>query len=159
MSYLISKADFPEYTTLSANIGDHLLDPYIRDAWRYDVAPLLNTAEAALLRTARADWSPKLEQLFVTHIKPVWVLEAYRRFLGMHGVHVTPNGLETISDVGHAPISTQQRAELKADAQGKASIERGLLEAALRAYRGTVPSTCSPVRRRPGNGGLRIYTA
>jgi hypothetical protein len=153
----ITKADFKEFTPMSQNVADTLIEPYILEAWEYDLE-LLTEAERALLRLPKTDWPTGLEALFVEKIRPLWVLEAYCRFLGMHGIHVTPNGIEYTA-VETQAITRTERAELKADAQGKASIRRSRLEAALRTYRGTVlTTTCGNSRtRHPGRGGVSFH--
>lgn len=161
MSYpaLITKADFPEYTVVSLNVGDHLIDPYIGDAWTYVVEPLLRPAEVQALGEPAEDWAPELTTLWAA-LKPVWVLESYRRFLANHGIHFAPSGIETLaSDINRAPISATERARLGAEAQGKLSFRLSKLDAALRAYRGaTSPASCgNPTRRRPTPGGPTIY--
>ncbi|TGD82877.1 hypothetical protein [Hymenobacter wooponensis] len=150
----ITKADFKDLTPMSQNVADALIQPYILEAWEYDLE-LLTEAERAALLTTRANWSALFEKLFAEKIRPLWVLEAYRRFLGMHGIHVTPNGIEYMAADTQA-ISRTERVELKADAEAKASIRRGRLEAALRVYRGTVATTCSPTRRKRGRGGVQF---
>jgi hypothetical protein len=161
MSYplLITKADFPEYTLVSLNVADRLINPYIGDAWTYFIEPLLRESEVAALGLPTADWAPGLTALWAL-LKPVWVLESYRRFIGNHGIHIAPSGVETLaSDINRVPISGTERARLGAEAQAKLSIRLGKLEAALRTYRGTVPGTCHAPRRRTTPGGPTFYSA
>lgn len=158
MSNLITKADFPEFVPLSVNVGDHLINPYILDAYTFDVAGLLTAAEWQLLQGPQPYQEPALVLLWAA-LKPVWVVESFRRFFLWHGTHVTENGVETFSDGGNQPVSSARRAELKADIEAKASHYRRLLEAALRTYRGPAqPTTCTSARRRrPSDGGLKTY--
>lgn len=162
MSYpaLITKADFPEYTVVSLNVADRLINPYIGDAWLYFIEPLLRTAEVAALVPPAADWAPELTTLW-GFLKPVWVLDSYRRFVANHGIHVTSDGIESLSsDVGRAPISGTERARLVAEVQGKISIRLGKLEAALRTYRGPSASTsCTTNRRRRTAPGSPTFHA
>ena len=83
--------------------------------------------------------------------------ETYRRLLLTAGLHQTPNGLEVISDSGHAPISPQQRAELRGDAQAKCAVYRARLLTAQRAFSGPPATGCHSSTQRPGNGGLTTY--
>lgn len=154
MSNLVTLADFPAYVPFSANIGAHLVDPHIREAQTFDVWPLLPGALQTALAAAKADWLPAELALFDDFVKPLLVTEAARRMLLWHGLHITPNGAETVSDVGHMPISNVQRTELRADLQAKANHYRARLEAALRLAYPSPGTTCGVVRRRRGHGGM-----
>ena len=93
-------------------------------------------------------------------VRPLLVCEAFRRMLPWHGHHVTANGIEAISDVGHQPISASVRAELRGDILAKGTYYRHRLLTALATYRGTaLPATAcsSPGRRRAGSGGTKSY--
>lgn len=161
MSYLITKLDFPEFVPLSVNVADNLINPYIRDAYTFEVARLLTAAEWALVTAALAPDAVAApgELLLWAALKPVWVLESFRRFFLWHGTHVTENGVETFSDGGNQPVTGARRAELKADIEAKASHYFLLLDSALRTYRGTVLTTsCSTTtRRRRSQGGLTTH--
>ena len=185
MSFLITKADLSDYTRVSQNVSNLLLNPAIRDAHTFDVLPLLHANEVAalaayLVEPARAAFvvayqtaelagfppadllalqaSPlyRLHVLYATAVRPLLCYETYRRFLLDHGVHLTENGAETISDVGHQPISGQQRTEMRADAATKCSHYRAVLSIALRTYRGAAATAtaCATRPRRPGAGGF-----
>ena len=163
MTLLITKADLPNYTKISRNISDLLLNPAIRDAHVFDVLPLLSEAEvgnlAAYLATDLADRPQHpAHTLYTTAVRPLLCYETYRRFMLDHGVHLTENGAETISDLGHQPITTAQRTEIRADAAAKCAHYRAVLAGALRTYRGPsyqAPTCGASTTRRPGNGGLR----
>jgi hypothetical protein len=181
---LLTKLDFPPFWPLSQNVADALVNPYILKAQTFDVRPLLRAVEwegferhlpattgleefvgvefepaEFLAAPPLSDWDdPKLAALWAGFVRPLLVTEAFRRLLLWHGTHVTPNGLETMQDVNHLPISTARRAELKADVEAERELYRGRLSAALRAYRGLSPSsTCGPTTRRPGRGGLKTF--
>jgi hypothetical protein len=167
MSYLITKHDFPEFVPLSVNVADNLVNPYIRDAFTFEVSGLLTAAEWLLVQAALvpaqepAEEAPAVvdygQELWAA-LKPVWVLESFRRFLLWHGTHITSNGVETIANDGNQPVSSARRVELKADIEAKASHYRRLLEAVLRTYRGVPAATsCRPTYRRPSSGGLTTH--
>lgn len=179
---LITVQDFPEFWPLSINTSPELVEPYIRKAQTFDVRPLFTAAEWAGLErnlgngTAEfpgiefdpaeflstpppSGWdNPTLAALWAGFIRPLLVTEAFRRLLLWHGTHMTGNGAETFSDGSNQPISASRRAELKADVEAERNLYAGRLQAALRAYRGTAPTTCgnSP-RRRPGRGGVTFH--
>jgi len=161
MTFLITKADLPDYTRLSPNIGDLLLNPAIRDAHTFDVLPLLREVEVANLAAYLQLPLDERGQhpahvLYTTAVRPLLCYETYRRFMLDHGVHLTQNGAETISDVGHAPITGQQRTEIRADAAAKCAHYQAVLAGALRTYRGPQVATCgTSTNRRPSSGGLR----
>lgn len=180
MKLLISILDFGLYTAFSKNIAPHLVEPYIREAQTFDVklpaavraeletelatvTPEFNPAEfdTAEFETevVTAGWANvQLAKVWYEAIRPLLVLESARRMLLIHGVHFTPNGVQTISDGGQMPISSQLRAELRADLQAKANHYRPLVEAGLRSLFTTpAPTTCGPTRRRPSSGGLTSY--
>jgi len=171
MKLLITLADIAAFTAFSTNIGAQLVTPYIREAQTFDVKlPTLVRAEleaelptidaafkpddfeavdfpqAAVL----AGWAnPKLARAWYEAIRPLLALEAARRMLLWHGLHITPAGCENASAL---PITDGQRADL----QAKAMHYRALYEAALHTLAPIPAATsCVPVRRRPGNGGLR----
>jgi hypothetical protein len=177
MKLLISILDFADYTAFSKNISAALVEPYIREAQTFDVK--LPTAVRAALETQLdavrpsfkpdefdgADFSTEstiagwtdlaLAKVWYEAIRPLLVLESARRMLLIHGVHFTPNGVQTISADGQMPISSQLRAELRADLQAKANHYRPLFEAGLRSLSPiTVPQVCGTSRRRPSRGGL-----
>lgn len=152
---LITLADFADYVPFSVNISAALVDPHIRDAQAFDVWPLLPTPLRTELPTDRSSWQPATEALFTEHLRPLLVLEAARRMLLWHGVHVTPNGAEVIITGSNQPISGQQRTELRADLASKANQYRPGLIAALRAaYPSAGSIGCGSSGRRPGRGGL-----
>lgn len=173
MTFFITKADLPDFVKFSVNIADNLINPDIRDAHEFDVLPLLSPAVVAACVAYRAVPAadvaaylalPEAEQVLSPLHRPYRLYaavrgllchESYRRFLLGHGVHITPNGAETISDVGHQPITTAQRTELRSDAQAKCSIYRAKLLAALRVYEGPSATTCHSRPSRPGAGGLK----
>jgi len=175
MKLLIALADIAAFTAFSTNISAHLVTPYIREAQTFDVKlpalvrteleaelptidPLfkpddfeaVNFPQAAVL----AGWAnPKLARAWYEAIRPLLALEAARRMLLWHGLHLTPDGAESTAD---RPITDGQRAALRADLQAKAVHYRALYEAALHTLAPISAATsCTPTRRRPGNGGLR----
>jgi len=175
MKLLITLADITAFTAFSTNIGAHLVTPYIREAQTFDVKlPALVRAELeAELPTidplfkpddfeavnfpqaaVSAGWaSPKLARAWYEAIRPLLALEAARRMLLWHGLHITAAGCENVSAL---PITDGQRAALRADLQAKAVHYRALYEAALLTLAPIPAATsCAPTRRRPGNGGLR----
>ena len=162
MRLLISLADFPDFVPFSVHIAEALVSPHIRDAQTFDVGPLLpvltwQALVAALDGGPVAGWTePALAALWSNGVRPLLVSESARRMLLWHGAHVTPNGLETVSDIGHAPVSGQQRAELRADLQAKCAHYRARLASALRTYAPTTTTSCNRPVRRPGSGGLSI---
>jgi hypothetical protein len=163
MIQLITKADLPDYTRMSVNIADALINPAIRDAHTFDVLPHFSPAELgnlvaylALDETYRGQHPAHV--LYQTAVRPLLCYQAYRRFLLDAGVHITPNSIELTTD---RPVSSQQRAEMRADAAAKCSYYDAVLASALRAYRGpaTPSTTCGgSTRRRPATGGLRTST-
>lgn len=179
MILFISKTDLPDFVKFSANIADNLINPDIRDAHEFDVLPLLSTSETAALLVYRALDAEQMAaylalssedqalspihrpHLLYPAVRGLLCHETYRRFLFSHGVHITPNGAELVSDVGHTPISALQRTELKNDAEGKCAIYRSKLAAALRIYQGPSAFTsCHRTnQRRPGRGGAKFFSA
>lgn len=159
MITLITKADLPDYTKMSVNTADLLVNPAIRDAHVFDVLPHLSAAEqgnlVAYLALPAADQAlHPAHVLYTTAVRPLLCYETYRRFLLDHGVHVTPNGVEVTTT---NPVSGQQRLEMRADAAAKCSHYQAVLASALRTYRGAAtPTTCGNNRtRRRSAGGYR----
>ena len=160
MIQLITKAYLPDYTRLSMNIADALINPAIRDAHTFDVLPQLSEAEqgnlVAYLTLDETDRAQHLAHtLYTKAVRPLLCYQAYRRFLLDAGVHITPNSIELTTD---RPVSSAQRAEMRADAAAKCSHYDAVLASALRTYRGTIAPTCGTTRRRPVTGGLRTST-
>lgn len=122
--------------------------PLSAAALAYQAYTLL-PAEAQPLEAGHA-----LYTLYFEGVRPLLCYHTYRRFLLDHGAHITPNGLETISDAGHMPISGQQRNEMRADAQAKCAHYQAALAIHLRAYRSPAGPSCTPSTRRPRSGGL-----
>lgn len=173
MKLLIALADFADFTAFSTNINNALVTPYIREAHTFDVrlpSGVRLDLEAALpgidpnfkpdetdavtfdADAQAAGWTnTKLARAWYGAIRPLLVLESARRMLLWHGLHITPNGAENTAS---QPISSQQRAELRADLQAKAGHYRALYDAALRLLL-PVLSPCGTARRRAGNGGLQ----
>jgi hypothetical protein len=176
MKLLITLADFADFTAFSTNISPALVTPYIREAHTFDVKlPLavrtdletqladvdsaykpedFDTADFATA-AATAGWAnTTLARLWYEAIRPLLVLESARRMLLWHGLHITPNAAESTTD---RPISSQQRAELRADLISKASYYRPLFEAGLRSIApAPMVPTCGVRRARPSSGGLQI---
>lgn len=165
MKFLITKADLQDYTRVSVNVADLLINPAIRDAHEFDVLPLLSTSEALELAAYLADAnraafalaykvaedagfpaadlaalqaSPlyRPHVLYMSAVRPLLCYETYRRFLLDHGAHVTENGVETFSSGSNQPISQGQRTEMRSDAAAKCSVYRAKLAGALAVYRG-----------------------
>ena len=177
MKLLISLADFADFTAFSTNIAPALATPYIREAQQFDVKlPAAVRAELeAELAVVQPSFKPDefdgadfnteaniagwqnlaLAKVWYEALRPLLVLESARRMLMWHGLHITPNAAEITTD---RPISSQQRAELRADLQAKASYYRPLVEAGLRSLSTTTaPTPCGPTRRRPSSGGFTSY--
>lgn len=160
MSYLISILDFPDYTPLSVNVAPELVNPYIRDAYEFDIRPLLSAAEWALLEAmvpTEATDAPEPIRAVWAALRPVWVLQAFRLLLRWHGTHVTQNGLESFAESGQLPASGARRAELIADIDKRAGLYGSRLVAALAAYRPATASCTPAARRRPGRGGAQTH--
>lgn len=155
---LITLADFPDFVPFSINIAGLLVKPHIRDAQTFDVWPVLPVAARTDLEAPAANWSDATKALFGAFVRPLLVCEAARRMLLWHGAHVTPAGLETISEMGHAPVSGATRTELRADLQAKCAYWRARLETAVAAaYPRAGTTSCTTSRsRRAGHGGLHI---
>lgn len=155
MRLFISLADFADYTVLSANLPAALVEPYIRDAQRFDVWPLLPAQVQAQLAEPTTSWAAATAALFAERIRPLLVLESAARLLLWHGTHVTPAGLEELTtDLNRTPASGARRAALAADLQAKAAHYRAALLAVL--PRSTSAGCGADYRRRPGRGGLAI---
>jgi hypothetical protein len=174
MKLLISILDIADFTAFSKNTGEHLVTPYIREAQQFDVKlPAAVQAELeAELEAVQPQFKPDefqgadfsttattagwknlaLAKVWYESIRPLLALEAARRMMLWHGFHLTPNAAETTSD---RPMSKQDRAELRADLQAKASHYRPLFEAGLRSLSPiTAPASCGAVRRRVSRGGF-----
>jgi hypothetical protein len=174
MKLLISIADFKHFVPFSGNIAPLLVEPYIRQAQSEDVklgrdlyAKLELALDAVMPEfspdefeseefpdsATGAGWTDtKLAILWYTAVRPLLVYHAARRMLLWHGLHVTPNALEQTTD---RPVSTAQRAELRANLTAQCSHYESVLAGALRAYLpATTPTTCGATRRRPTTGGL-----
>ena len=180
IALLISLSDFPDYVPFSVNIDASLVNPHIRTAQTMEVWPLLPLALRTELIAAVGEAEPSgeagefygaefytpsasvlvaLPDIFREHVRPLLVVESAREMMLWHGFHVTPAGLQTVSDpsVGAQPVSGASRAELRADLASKCTHYRGRLQTALRlAYPTAYPNTCAGTRRRPGSGGLQI---
>lgn len=177
MKLLISILDFADFTAFSKNIAEALVNPYIREAQQFDVRlPIEVRAEleAELEGVVpsfkpdefnSADFSTEaniagwknlaLAKAWYEGIRPLLVLEAARRMMLWHGVHITPNGAELTAE---NPASPQLLAALRADLQAKASYYRPLYEAGLRSLStSAAPTSCGPTRRRPSRGGFTSY--
>jgi len=177
MKLLISILDFGDFTAFSKNIAEALVNPYIREAQQFDVrlpAPVRAELETELdavlpsfkpdeFDTADFDTEAKiagwqnlaLAKVWYEGIRPLLVLEAARRMLLWHGVHITPNGAEITAE---SPASSQTLAALRADLQAKASYYRPLFEAGLRSLStSAAPTSCGTTRRRPSRGGFTSY--
>ncbi len=152
MINLITLADFPAYVPFSVNIGTHLVDPHIRDAQTFDVWPLLPGALRSALEAARLDWTEAEIKLFSDFVKPLLVVEAARRMLLWHGLHITPAGSEIVVA---QPISSAQRTELRSDLAAKATYYRALLDGALRLAYPPTTTSCATPRRPLQRGGLQ----
>lgn len=165
MKLLIAKTDLQDYTRVSEQVADLLINPAIRDAHEFDVLPLLHTAEVLALSVYLADAgrpafatayksaeeagfpaadlaalqaSPlyRPHVLYVGAVRPLLCYETYRRFLLDHGAHITENGVETFSSGNNQPIGQGQRTEMRADAAAKCSFYRAKIAGALATYRG-----------------------
>ena len=152
MTNLITLADFAGVVPFSVNIGEHLVAPHIADAQELDVLPLLPEALRTVLASQPSAWPAGVTTLFANHLKRLLVLESARRMLLWHGLHITPNGAESLSAL---PITDQQRTQLRADLQAKASHYRPSVLAAVHVLYPVAGTTCGTPSRRPGNGGLR----
>jgi hypothetical protein len=178
MKLLISIRDIADFTSFSRNISDELTDPYIRAAQTFDVQlpTVVRAALEAQLENVLPDFKPdefeaadfattatdagwvdtKLARVWYEAIRPLLVMEAARRMLLWHGLHITPNGAENTSD---RPLSTAQRSELRADLIGQAAYYRPLFEVGLRSLSPTpAPTACRKPSRRPSSGGLQMFS-
>lgn len=151
MTNLITLADFKGVVPFSTNIGEHLVAPHIADAQELDLWPLLPAALRSDLGQPRP-WPAAVEGLFAEHLKRLLVLEAARRALLWHGLHITPNGAE---NTAAQPITDTQRTQLRADLAAKATHYRPAVLAAIAAAYPTASTACGAGRPRRGNGGLR----
>ncbi len=185
MYLLVTKKDFPAFVPFTDQIGDHLVTPHIQDAQLFDVRRLMRKEEYTEMEASaeqhertefhflefdprefftellQTEWeNKKLYTLFMGFVRPLIVCEAFRRLIPYHGAHVTGNGFEVISEMGHQPISAATRAEIREDILTKCNYYRTRLETALSTYRGTTPptTTCTPYRRRrAGLGGSKFF--
>ncbi|WP_324671036.1 hypothetical protein [Hymenobacter sp. GOD-10R] len=185
MNFLISKKDLPEFVQFSENTPDHLVNPYIKDAWLFDVQPaLLEAEQRTLVAYTKLDTERKAElasyaeltleeitllpaedqqalkehQLFEA-VRAWFALETYRRLFTYHGFHVTPRGVEFFNEGGQ-PVPSAQRNEMKQDILDKRNHYRALFEKQLKAYRPlpTTPCGCPPRRTgRQSKGGLQFH--
>jgi len=185
-TYLISKLDLPDYVQFSTQTADNLINPYIQDAWLFDVQPALleeeqqvlsrvkkltpealtDLADLAKLSDADVVLLPSEQQIALAEYKLFmgvrgwFCLEAYRRVFTYHGCHMTNRGFEFFSGEGSQPVPSQQRNEIKQDILDKRNHYRTLFDKALSAYRGPAPAsnTCGPRRTKwRGKGGFQLH--
>jgi len=152
MTNLITATDFAGIVPFSVNIGAHLVDPHVADAQALDFLPQLPAVLQTELAAVRP-WAGPLETLWADHLKRLLVLEAGRRLLLWHGLHITPNGAENTAS---QPLSDAQRNQLRADLAGKVShYLPAALAAIAKLYPPTTSTTCGTSRARRSSGGYR----
>lgn len=146
---LITITDFAGIVPFSVNIGAHLADPHIADAQALDVLPRLPAALRTVLATPTVGWPADVTTLFTDHLKRVLVLEAARRMLLWHGLHITPNGCENTAAL---PITDAQRNQLRADLAAKAGHYWPALLSAAGSLYPAATTGCGTGTRRARTG-------
>lgn len=137
----LTKEDFLAYVPLSKNITDAQLAPHIQDAKLMDLTPQLgDLADRLLLETAPEDdpFTPDEEKARVA-MTPVWVLNAFMRFLPQHGISITLTGFTKSRDSENTfeHASAQERREFMQPYRSKLSYWEGELGKALKVLNGT----------------------
>jgi len=141
MATLIDKDDFSAYVKWSANILASQVDTHCSDAQLFDVKPIMPTAKVSEnnmltdIETAINEspvTKPELVELFNSYIKPLLVLNAYRRFLLWHGVNIAQFGLRKNIEETSESITDKQRAELMADTEAKTNAYLAEFKKALK---------------------------
>lgn len=142
MANLIDKDDFGAYVQWSNNIPASNVDYHCADSQNFDVEPIMPTAVvsgnnmltdiiAALAESPAT--KPQLIAFYEAYVKPVLVLNAYRRFLLVHGINITQFGSRVNNEETSNEISDKRRGEIMADAESKANVYLAKMSAALKA--------------------------
>lgn len=141
MANLITKDDFGAYVQWSNNIPAANVDYHCADSQNFDVEPIMPTAVvsgnnmltdiiAALAEDPQT--KPELIAFYNAYVKPLLVLNAYRRFLLVHGINITQFGSRVNNEETSNEISDKRRAEIMADAESKANVYLAKMTAALK---------------------------
>lgn len=142
MPNLINKDDFGAYVQWSNNIPAANVDYHCADAQNFDVEPIMPTAVvsgnnmltdiiAALAESPVT--KPELVAFYGAYVKPLLVLNAYRRFLLVHGINNTQFGLRVNNEETSNEITDKRRGEIMSDAQQKANVYLAKMTAELKA--------------------------
>jgi hypothetical protein len=93
------KSDFSSFVPFNPNIPDNKINPYINDAFKFDIRPKLEGLADDILAYDGTD-RPELKAFYEGYILHWWVLLAYKRFLELHGLNVTQYGITKTKDPG-----------------------------------------------------------
>jgi hypothetical protein len=93
------KSDFKNFVPFNMNIADDKINPYINDAFKFDIRPKLEGLADDILAYSGTD-RPQLKTFYDNYILHWWVLLAYKRFLEIHGLNVTQFGITKTKDPG-----------------------------------------------------------
>lgn len=91
------KSDFGTFLPFTMNIDDKSINPFINDAYKFDVKPRLGTLAVDIFNyqgTAR----PQLRTFYDNFILHWWVLLSVKRFLQVHGHNITQYGYTKLRD-------------------------------------------------------------
>lgn len=176
MSNLITISDLAPYRDVSANIdAAERFDPFVQDAQRFDVAPLLGAGlYLALLDGAAAspiadrwqvllngeDYTPDGKDYPIKFygLKPAIVYFAYARFIENQSVNVTRAGVKYKLAANSEPVEWNVIKQLAATERSKASSYMDGVLAYLNEKTATYPEWDNSCGRQENRTSVRFFT-
>jgi hypothetical protein len=123
MALTLNKADFLMFVPFSQNISEEALQPFIKDALKMDVKPLLGDMWAAVQQGTQQFTDSEGDDL----VKGYWVVSAFERMIQVHGINVTQAGLTKTKGDSYEQASQTDRSGVQHYLRTKLNYYEGAL--------------------------------
>jgi hypothetical protein len=119
----LTNEDFQRFVPFSKNVTEQTLQPFVKDALKMDVKPLLGALWDGVNAGTQTFTDSEGDDL----VKAYWVVTAFERMVQVHGINVTQAGMTKSKGESYEQASDTERGRLQHYLRSKVNYYEGAL--------------------------------